>query len=128
MTLTVAEMNALVAQFMWPFLRIGGAFMAAPVFGTRLVPVRVRIVITLVLTIMLMPVLPQPAPVEPMSADGLATGLQQVLIGLVMGFILQLVFNVIVIAGETMATSMGLGFASIIDPQNGGQNRLNFDQ
>ncbi len=118
-TTTAAELNALVADFMWPFLRIGGAFMAAPVFGTRLVAVRVRIALTLVLTLMLMPVLPPSAPVEPASLAGVLIAMQQVLIGLAMGFVLQLVFNTIVIAGETMATTMGLGFASIIDPQNG---------
>ncbi len=46
---------------------------------------------------------------------------QQVVIGVAMGFILQMVFGALVVAGQTIATSMGLGFAATIDPQNGVQ-------
>jgi len=38
-----------------------------------------------------------------------------------MGFVLQLVFGALVIAGQSIAMSMGLGFASAVDPQNGVQ-------
>jgi flagellar biosynthetic protein FliR len=44
---------------------------------------------------------------------------QQILIGFAMGFTLQLVFGSLMIAGEVIAMSMGLGFASMIDPNNG---------
>jgi flagellar biosynthetic protein FliR len=47
--------------------------------------------------------------------------LQQVLIGLLMGFVLQMVFSAMTQAGETIALSMGLGFASMVDPQQGVQ-------
>ncbi len=41
------------------------------------------------------------------------------LIGLAMGFTLQLVFGALMIAGESIAMTMGLGFASMVDPTNG---------
>ena len=62
---------------------------------------------------------PEMPAVEPLSLTGLLISAQQVLIGLAMGFILQLVFSVLAMVGESIAMSMGLGFASMIDPQNG---------
>ena len=47
--------------------------------------------------------------------------LQQILIGVMMGFILQMVFAALVFGGQVIAYSMGLGFASMVDPQNGVQ-------
>lgn len=46
---------------------------------------------------------------------------QQVLIGVAMGFILQLVMAAVVFGGQVIAYSMGLGFAAMMDPQNGVQ-------
>ncbi len=42
-----AELSALVGTFFWPFIRIGAMFFAAPILGTRMVPVRVRIIISI---------------------------------------------------------------------------------
>lgn len=119
MVFTATEISAMVNGFMWPFIRIGAVFVAVPFFGTRLVSVRIRVMLSLLLTLMLLPVLPEAPMIDPVSAEGVLVGLQQVLIGVSMGFVLQMVFNTIVVAGEAMATTMGLGFASIIDPQNG---------
>jgi flagellar biosynthetic protein FliR len=54
-----------------------------------------------------------------LSLSGLFISVQQILIGFAMGFTLQLVFGALMIAGEAIAMSMGLGFASMIDPNNG---------
>lgn len=119
MVLTSAELTAFVGAFLWPFMRIGSMFLAAPFFGTRSVPVRIRVLLAAVITVMVIPLLPAPPPVEPFSLPGLVISLQQVLIGLTTGFILQLAFSALVIAGESIAMTMGLGFASMVDPQNG---------
>jgi flagellar biosynthetic protein FliR len=59
--------------------------------------------------------------VHALSAEGFLITAEQVAIGVAMGFILQMVFGAMVVAGQTIATSMGLGFAATIDPQNGVQ-------
>jgi flagellar biosynthetic protein FliR len=61
---------------------------------------------------------PMPA-VDPLSVQGLTISVQQVLIGFAMGFIMQLVLAALTIAGEAIAMTMGLGFASMVDPANG---------
>ncbi len=114
-----AELSALVGTFFWPFVRIGAMFLAAPILGTRMVPVRVRIIVATTLTLLVAPALPDMPVVDVFSVSGLLIVLQQVLIGITMGFVLQMVFSALVMAGEQMAFSMGLGFASMIDPQNG---------
>ncbi|MGB0866834.1 MAG: flagellar biosynthetic protein FliR, partial [Granulosicoccaceae bacterium] len=55
MELSSAQLGAWVGSFMWPFMRIGAMLMANPVFGSRSVPVRVRIIITVVLTMVVAP-------------------------------------------------------------------------
>jgi flagellar biosynthetic protein FliR len=120
MDFTAAELSRLVAGFMWPFMRIGAMLIAAPVFGAQnIIPTRIRIGLAVLLTITVMPMLPAPPAVAPLSAAGLLISAQQLLIGFTAGFIMQLAFSALVIGGHSVAMSMGLGFASFIDPQNG---------
>jgi len=121
MNITGVELTAWLATLMWPFMRIGAMLAAVPIFSARSVPVRIRVLLSLFLAMMLMPVIPEPPAVELISAEALVISIYQVFIGLAMGFILQMVFGAFVIAGQSIAMAMGLGFASIIDPQNGMQ-------
>lgn len=114
-----SQATAFVGSLIWPFMRIGAMMLAMPVIGTRLVPVRIKIIITMVISVMVLPLLPELPEVEALSLDGLFISLQQILIGLAMGFTVQLVFGALMIAGASMAMGMGLGFASMIDPTNG---------
>ncbi len=54
-----------------------------------------------------------------MSAAGLLAAMQQVLIGVAIGFAVQLTFDALVVAGQTIAMTMGLGFATLVDPNRG---------
>ncbi len=119
MEITAAEATAFVGSMMWPFIRISAMFMAIPVFGTRLVPTRVRIMAAVAITFLIIPLIPPVPVVEVLSLSGLLITMQQVLIGVAMGFILQLVLGALLIAGEAISMGMGLGFATMIDPQNG---------
>ncbi|MFO8004795.1 flagellar biosynthetic protein FliR [Thioalkalivibrio sp.] len=117
MHFTTAEITAWLGAFMWPFLRIGAMLLAAPLFSARTVTVRIRLGFALILAMIVAPLLPTPPAVEPLSMAGLTIAVQQVLIGLMIGFVLQMVFSALTQAGETIALSMGLGFASMVDPQ-----------
>lgn len=121
MEIALDEITAWVGAFFWPFLRVGALLLASPVFGARTVPVRIRIILAVVLTLVIQPTLPFLEAVEPLSGPGILIILQQLAIGIVMGIILQIMFGSLVMAGQAMATTMGLGFASAADPQNGVQ-------
>lgn len=121
MEISVDEIIAWVGDFFWPFLRLGALFVATPFFGARTVPVRIRIILAIVITVLIQPSLPFLDPVDPLSAQGILLITQQILIGLLMGITLQIMFGALVMAGMIVATTMGLGFASTVDPQNGVQ-------
>ena len=118
---TGTELTGWLASLLWPFMRIGAMLVATPVFSANSVPVRVRVLLALTIAWVLTPVIPAPPQIDLFSAEALLIGVYQVLIGVAMGFILQMVFSAFVIAGQSIAMSMGLGFASIVDPQNGVQ-------
>lgn len=119
MLLTTAQITAWIGEFFWPFMRVGMVFAVAPIFGGRLVPARVRLLLSVLVTAVLVPVIPPAPAIDPLSASGVLVGVQQLLIGLIMGIMLQMVFAALTIGGHTIAMSMGLGFSSMVDPQNG---------
>lgn len=96
-------------------------FVSVPLFSIRAVPARVRLVLSVAITLVVMPLLPPLPAVEMFSYSGFMMAIAQVLIGLTSGFILQLVFAAIVFAGQGIALSMGLGFSMMVDPQSGQQ-------
>jgi flagellar biosynthetic protein FliR len=120
-TVTDAQVVDALAAWLFPFFRIGALLMAAPVFSAASVPMRFRVLLALAVTILVEPLLPRPADVDPLSATALVVLAQQVAIGVAIGFVLQLAFNALVFGGQVVAYSMGLGFAHLMDPQNGVQ-------
>ena len=95
--------------------------MTAPVIGTRSVPKRVRLIIAIALTIVIVPVISIPKFVEPLSFEGLIVTTQQLLIGISMGLTIRVVFVVLELAGQLIGQLMGLMMASMVDPTNGSQ-------
>lgn len=114
-----SEITAWIGRYLWPMFRIGAFFMAMPVIGTQLVSMRIRLGLMLVVTLAVVPVLPVMPRVDGLSLDAYLLVGQQILIGVSMAFVLQLMFQVFVVAGQMIAYQMGLGFASIADPVNG---------
>lgn len=110
-----------LGQFLWTLFRVAAMFMVAPLFGARYIPTRVRVTLAFACSIAIFPMLPPGPDVAPFSAQALLLVAQQILIGIAAGFILQLVFDAIVIGIQTVSMSMGLGFAIFIDSQNGVQ-------
>jgi flagellar biosynthetic protein FliR len=121
MAVDTASILAAFAGFAWALLRVGALFVAFPLFAGRTVPMPVRVILALATTFALLPTLPPMPAVEPLSAAGLLIAVQQCLIGAAMGFVLHLVFAVALFGGQNAAYSMGLGFASLIDPMTGVQ-------
>lgn len=120
MTITDAELMAWLQHYFWTFTRIGGVLMSAPVLGARLAPARTRLMLALALTLIMTPLLPAPPALEMFAAAWWLATAQQLLIGVVIGFVLQLVFEAVMLGGELIASSMGLSFAQIVDPARGG--------
>lgn len=118
---TSAELNAWIAAFVFPLARILALLVAAPPFNNAALPTRVRLALGLALAMIISPALPPIPAIEPASAIGLLILVQQMIIGLAMGFVLRLVFSAIDLAGMMISTQMGLGFATAYDPQTTSQ-------
>jgi len=116
--LTTGQLEAYVAQGFFPFARIGACLMVAPMFGARFVPARSRVVLAAAITALVIPLVPAPA-IAPFSAQGFVVVAQQLLIGVAMGFALQVIFDSLGLAGQLLANSMGLSFAFNVDPLRG---------
>ncbi|WP_333873320.1 flagellar biosynthetic protein FliR [Methylobacter sp.] len=121
MNFTEAQILNQAALFIWPLMRISAMFVSVPLFSIRAVPARVRLILSVAITLVVMPLLPPLPAVEMFSYTGFMMAIAQIMIGLTSGFILQLVFAAIVFAGQGVALSMGLGFSMMVDPQSGEQ-------
>ena len=116
-----AQLQQWLANFFWPFVRIGAALMAAPIFSVRQVPARYRVVLAVMITLLVQPLIPASPVVDVFGSEGIMITLQQIGIGAMMGFVVQLAFNALIFGGQAMAYSMGLGFAHMVDPTSGVQ-------
>ena len=93
--------------------------MAAPLFGSRALPVRIRLVFALALTLVIAPILPATPPLAFFTAEALVRIVQELLIGFAIGLALQCLFEAMVLGGELLSVSMGLSFAQMTDPLRG---------
>ena len=121
MSFTDTQLSLWLSSFFWPLVRVGAMVASAPIFSSRQTPVLYRISLVLALTWLVIPLVPEPPQVDAFSGEAFMILLQQLLIGVAMGFVLQMVFGALVFGGQVVAYSMGLGFASMMDPQNGVQ-------
>ena len=102
-------------------MRISAMFVSMPLFSMQAVPARIRLILAVAVTFVVMPLLPPLPTVEMFSPSGFMMVITQVMIGLTSGFIVQLVFAAVTFAGQGIALGMGLGFSTMVDPQNGQQ-------
>ena len=120
-SLSSAQIDAWIAAFIYPLTRILAFIAAAPLWGTAGIPRRTRLILAFAIAVALTPSLPAMPTVQPASLAGLWILLQQMLIGIGMGFAAKIVFTAFDLAGEFIGTQMGLGFATFYDPLNSSQ-------
>lgn len=117
-TLNASELLSFVASWFFPFVRIGACLMVAPVFGAGYVPARVRLVLAFAIAVLVAPLVPVPQ-VDLLSIQSALITVQQIVIGVALGFALQIVFDAVGLAGQLLANSIGLSFAFNQDPLRG---------
>ncbi|MBA17265.1 MAG: flagellar biosynthetic protein FliR [Sphingomonas sp.] len=99
-------------------VRVGAAFLAAPVFSAVSVPLPARIALTGAIGVLTMHAAPVVPPEQIFSITTMLMVAAEALIGLAIGFVLQIAFSAPLVASEVMGISMGLGFAQAVDPQS----------
>ena len=114
-----AQINQFIGQYLWPVVRISAFYFAIPIIGAKTVPARIRLLLALFTAILVVPLLPNAPTVSFMSLQGMIMVTKEVLIGLALGFMLQIMMHVFVLAGQLIALKLGLGFAAQNDPSSG---------
>ena len=117
--LSDVQISQMLGQYLWPLTRITAFLLAVPIFGAQTIPARIRIVLAIPLCVLVAPILPPLPQVELVSVQGFITTIQQILIGVAMGFTVQILMQLFIVGGQIIAMNMGLGFASMNDPANG---------
>jgi flagellar biosynthetic protein FliR len=121
-TISEAQLTAWLTPLLWPFLRILALFSALPLFGQRMVPMRIRVALALLIALAAQPLLPAAPSIALDSPQAALAVIQQVLIGLTLGFAVRIVFAAVELAGEIVGLQMGLNFAAFFDPISASQS------
>lgn len=103
-------------------IRSGAALMAVPMIGGTAVPVQMRILLSLVLGYFVASWVPLPAVPPMLSIAAVLAVVQEIAVGLMLGFVLQIAFSIPLIAAEQIAGTMGLAIATSVDPSSGAQS------
>ena len=116
LTVSEATLMAWLTPVLWPFLRVLALFTAMPVLGQRNVPVRVRIALSFFIALAAAGTGPAGPTVPLDSPAAVLLVVQQVLVGLALGFAVRVIFTAVEFAGEVIGLQMGLNFAGFFDP------------
>ncbi len=118
---TDAQLMGWLNPILWPFLRALALMTSLPVFSQRSVPMRVKVALAFFIAIAAQASLPA-MPVIPLDSPlAWIVVLQQVLIGVSLGFAVRVVFAAVEFAGELIGLQMGLNFAGFFDPVTSAQ-------
>lgn len=120
--LTEAQLVALLSPMIWPFLRVLAVFTSAPLFSSRAFPIRARIGLAFFIAFAAQPSLQGQPIISINGPEALGAVVQQVGIGLAIGFTVRLVFAAVELAGEVVGFQMGLNFAAFFDPSLNSQS------
>jgi flagellar biosynthetic protein FliR len=113
------QMLAVLLALWWPFCRTLAMLSAAPMVGEAMVPVAVRVLLALVLSVVLLPTAQPPEVISPFSLHGIVVTAEQAVIGLLLGLAFHLAVSAVMLLGYMVSSQMGLAMAQMNDPMNG---------
>jgi flagellar biosynthesis protein FliR len=118
----ISLLPALAATFMLVFARIGAMVMLMPGLGESNIPVRIKLAVALLLTLIILPLHRDAYHVNTDSLTQLLVLMvHEILIGVVLGATARVTLGALQVAGAVIAQQMGLGFATSVDPTTQGQ-------
>ncbi|CCE11824.1 Flagellar biosynthetic protein fliR [Bradyrhizobium sp. STM 3843] len=125
MRIDISFLPALAAAFMLAFARIAAMVMLLPGLGETNIPVRIKLSIALLLTMIILPLHRQAYQVDMTALTPLLVMmLHEIIIGIVLGATARVTLSALQVAGAVIAQQMGLGFVTEIDPTQGQQGVL----
>jgi flagellar biosynthetic protein FliR len=125
MRVDISLLPALAATFMLVFARVGAMVMLMPGFGETNIPVRIKLGIALLLTLIILPLHRAAYQIDLTSMSSLGVLMvHEIVIGIVLGATARVTLSALAIAGSVIAQQLGLGFVTAVDPTQGQQGLL----
>jgi flagellar biosynthetic protein FliR len=125
MRIDISFLPALAVVFVLAFARIGAMVMLLPGLGEQNIPVRVKLSIALLLTLIILPLHRAAYQVDLQSLAGpMVLMVHEIVIGIVLGATARVTLSALQVAGAVIAQQMGLGFVTSVDPTQGQQGVL----
>src|SRR2546429_79141 len=125
MRVDISLLPALAATFMLVFARVGAMVMLMPGFGESNIPVRIKLAIALLLTLIILPLHRAAYQVDLTSMSSLGVlMMHEIVIGIVLGATARVTLSALSVAGSVIAQQLGLGFVTSVDPTQGQQGLL----
>src|ERR1700710_2600320 len=125
MRIDVSLLPVLAATFMLVFARVGAMVMLMPGFGEANIPVRIKLSIALLLTLIILPLHRAAYHVDMTSMAALGVlMMHEIVIGIVLGATARVTLAALAVAGSVIAQQLGLGFVTSVDPTQGQQGVL----
>ena len=125
MRVDISLLPALAATFMLVFARVGAMVMLMPGFGESNIPVRIKLGIALLLTLIILPLHRAAYQIDLNSMSSLGVLMvHEIVIGIVLGATARVTLSALAVAGSVIAQQLGLGFVTAVDPTQGQQGLL----
>jgi flagellar biosynthetic protein FliR len=126
MHVDISLLPALAATFMLVFARIGAMVMLLPGLGETNIPVRIKLAIALLLTLIILPLhrAAYHVDIQASMMPLLVLMIHEIVIGVVLGATARVTLAALQVAGSVIAQQMGLGFVTAVDPTQGQQGLL----
>lgn len=110
------ESYTLLPAFMLVLARMIGLMLAAPVFSSTLIPMRVKLLLTVAMSVAVFPMVSANMTVSVTLASALAGMVGELMIGLFIGFGATLLFLAVQVAGQVMGQQAGLALGAVFNP------------
>src|ERR1700760_3822625 len=125
MRIDISLLPGLAAAFMLTFARIGAMVMLLPGLGETNIPVRIKLAIALLLTLIILPLHRADYHVDMGSIASILTMMMyEIFIGILLGATARVTLAALQVAGSVIAQQLGLGFVTSVDPTQGQQGAL----
>lgn len=113
----LAQPPVIWAAFFLVVCRVGTILMIAPLFGSRSVPAQVKVALSLILSLILLPLATANVTTLPDSMPlFLAMVVREIFVGAVVGFAVVVVFTSLQAAGNIIGLQMGFSLANVVNP------------
>jgi flagellar biosynthetic protein FliR len=125
MRVDISLLPVLAATFMLVFARVGAMVMLLPGLGESNIPVRIKLAIAVLLTLIILPLHRAAYQIDMQSMPALVVlMIHEIVVGVVLGATARVTLSALQVGGAVIAQQMGLGFVTSVDPTQGQQGVL----